>query len=577
MRIAGHGASRGNALGRARVRLPHALDVAEQRIGAAQIPEELERLHLAVNAAREEMHGLRQRLHGALAKEVGEFLDLHALLLDDPELLHGLDELIRTGRYSADYALRLQRDRLATVFDAMEDAYLKSRMDDLDHVIGRIHAFLQKRQPDSAGLAGEILVCENVAPSELAQLQAQGVVGIVTSAGSALSHSAILARSLHLPLVVGVADALQKINDGDVLIVDGVRGAVIVEPTPDDLRDYRTRVRDQARLQRGLGKLRSKPSRTRDGVDIVLLANAESRDDVARAHALGADGLGLYRTEFLFLQRDALPDEEEQFRTYRDAVLGMSGRPVTIRTLDLGADKADRTGLTMSNEQNPALGLRGVRLSLARPKVSDTQLRALLRASGYGPVRVLLPMISAREEIMAMRRHLKRIAAQLRREGHAIAEQVQLGAMIEVPAAAIALDTFIDAIDFLSIGTNDLVQYLLAADRNNEALGELYSPLHPAVLRLIAQVIATGQAHAKPVAVCGEIAGDPALTPVLLALGLREFSLHPATMLEVRRVIRDTDLQALRLRGPKLLQARDRKGIERWSRDAGPGTRDPGT
>ncbi len=564
VRIAGHGASRGNALGRARVRLPHALEVAEQRIGAAQIPEELDRLHRAVDAAREEMHGLRQRLHGALAKEVGEFLDLHALLLDDPELLHGLDELIRTGRYSADYALRLQRDRLATVFDDMEDAYLKSRMDDLDHVIGRIHAFLQKRQPDSEGLAGEILVCENVAPSELAQLQAQGVVGIVTSAGSTLSHSAILARSLHLPLVVGVADALQNINDGDVLIIDGTQGAVLVDPTPDDLRDYRSRVREQAKLQRSLGKLRSKPSRTRDGVDITLLANAESRDDVTRAHALGADGLGLYRTEFLFLQRDALPDEEEQFHTYRDAVLGMSGRPVTIRTLDLGADKADRTGLTMSNEENPALGLRGVRLSLARPKVSDTQLRALLRASAYGPVRVLVPMVSTREELLAMRRHLKRIAAQLRRDGHAIAEQVQLGAMIEVPAAALALDTFIDTIDFLSIGTNDLVQYLLAADRNNEAVAALYSPLHPAVLRLIAQVIATGQAHGKPVAVCGEIAGDPALTPMLLALGLREFSLHPATMLEVRQVIRDTDLQTLRQRGAKLLQARDRKGIERW-------------
>ncbi|MBB5942595.1 phosphoenolpyruvate--protein phosphotransferase [Xanthomonas sp. 3307] len=564
VRIAGHGASRGNALGRARVRLPHALEVAEQRIAAAQIPEELDRLHRAVDAAREEMHGLRQRLHGALAKEVGEFLDLHALLLDDPELLHGLDELIRTGRYSADYALRLQRDRLATVFDDMEDAYLKSRMDDLDHVIGRIHAFLQKRQPDSEGLAGEILVCENVAPSELAQLQAQGVVGIVTSAGSTLSHSAILARSLHLPLVVGVADALQKINDGDVLIIDGTQGAVLVDPTPDDLRDYRSRVREQAKLQRSLGKLRSKPSRTRDGVDITLLANAESRDDVTRAHALGADGLGLYRTEFLFLQRDALPDEEEQFHTYRDAVLGMSGRPVTIRTLDLGADKADRTGLTMSNEENPALGLRGVRLSLARPKVSDTQLRALLRASAYGPVRVLVPMVSAREELLAMRRHLKRIGAQLRRDGHAIAEQVPLGAMIEVPAAALALDTFIDVIDFLSIGTNDLVQYLLAADRNNEAVADLYSPLHPAVLRLIAQVIATGQAHGKPVAVCGEIAGDPALTRMLLALGLREFSLHPATMLEVRQVIRDSDLQTLRQRGAKLLQARDRKGIERW-------------
>ncbi|MEQ4576268.1 MAG: phosphoenolpyruvate--protein phosphotransferase [Gammaproteobacteria bacterium] len=568
-RLRGHGASRGTALGRARVRLPHALEVTEQRIPANRVESELERLHRAVDLARDEMHQLRERLHGALVREVGEFLDLHALLLDDPELLFGLDELIRTGRYSADYALRLQRDRLAAVFEGMEDAYLKSRMDDLDHVIGRIHAFLHKRAPDLKGVAGEILVCDNVAPSELAQLQSQGVVGIVTSAGSALSHSAILARSLHLPLVVGAADALQKVNDGDVLIVDGGSGQVIVDPTPADLRDYRERLRELAKEQRELGRLRSKPTRTRDEVDITLLANAESAEDVARAHALGAGGLGLYRTEFLFLQRDELPDEQEQFERYRDAVLGMSGRPVTIRTLDLGADKADRTGLVLGDEENPALGLRGVRLMLARPAVARTQLRAILRASGYGPVRMLIPMVSAREEIVQLRRKIKRLAAQLREEGHEIAEHVPLGAMIEVPSAALALETFIDKVDFLSIGTNDLVQYLMAVDRNHEGLGELYSPLHPALVRLLAQVIATAQAHDTPVAVCGEIAGDPHLVPMLLALGLREFSLHPATLLEVRRAIRGRHLGKLLALAPKLLRARDRKDIEKWLESAG--------
>ncbi|MFT4248933.1 MAG: phosphoenolpyruvate--protein phosphotransferase [Pseudomonas sp.] len=562
--LRGHGASRGSALGRARVRLPHALEVNEQRIPANRVEEELDRLHRAVELAREEMRQLRERLHGALVREVGEFLDLHALLLDDPELLFGLDELIRSGRYSADYALRLQRDRLAAVFEGMEDAYLKSRMDDLDHVIGRIHAFLQKRQPEAKGVAGEILVSDNVAPSELAQLQSQGVVGIVTSAGSALSHSAILARSLHLPLVVGAAEVLQKVNDGDVLIVDGGSGQVIVDPTPSDLRDYRERLRELAKEQRELGRLRSKPTRTRDEVDIMLLANAESAEDVAGAHALGASGLGLYRTEFLFLQRNELPDEQEQFERYRDAVLGMSGRPVTIRTLDLGADKADRTGLVLGDEENPALGLRGVRLMLARPAVAKAQLRAILRASGYGPVRILVPMVSAREEIVQLRRLIKRLAAQLREEGHEIAEQVPLGAMIEVPAAALALETFIDKVDFLSIGTNDLVQYLMAVDRNHEGLGELYSPLHPALLRLLAQVIATAQAHATPVAVCGEIAGDPRLVPMLLALGLREFSLHPAMLLEVRRAIRGRRLDELLALAPKLLRARDRKDIEKW-------------
>jgi len=365
-------------------------------------------------------------------------------------------------------------------------------------------------------------------------------------------------------LVVGASAVLQKVNDGDVLIVDGASGEIVLDPGPADLRQYRARQRELAREQRELGRLRGKPTRTIDGVEITLLANAESAEDVTQAHALGARGLGLYRTEFLFLQRNQLPNEDEQFRIYRDTVLGMSGRPVTIRTLDLGADKADRTGLVMGSEENPALGLRGVRLSLAKPKVSDTQLRAILRASGYGPIRILIPMLTTREEIMAVRRRLSRLAALLRNEGHEISDTIQVGAMIEVPAAAFALDTFIDQVDFLSIGTNDLVQYLLAADRNNEAVSELYSPLHPAVLRLLAHVIDTAQRNDTPVAVCGEIAGDARMTALLLALGLTEFSLHPGTLLEVRRAIRGLDLTALRAQAPQLLAARDRRGIERW-------------
>jgi phosphotransferase system enzyme I (PtsI) len=342
----------------------------------------------------------------------------------------------------------------------------------------------------------------------------------------------------------------------------------VVNPDPEDLRRYRERLRDAAREARELGRLRSKPSRTRDGVDIALWANAESLEDVANAHALGASGVGLYRTEFLFLQRRELPGEDEQFQVYRDLVLGMSGRPVTIRTLDLGADKADRTGLVVSDEDNPALGLRGVRLSLAHTGVFDTQLRAILRASAYGPVRILVPMVSSREEILEVRRRLRRAALQLRKQGLEIAEQVDVGAMIEVPAAAIALHAFVDVVDFVSIGTNDLVQYLLAADRNNEALGELYSPLHPGVVRLLRHVISVGTEHKVPVAMCGEIAGDATLAPMLLALGLREFSLHPATLLELRKAIRDVDLGALQTRAAKLLQARDRAGIERWLKTA---------
>ena len=565
--LTAHGASRGSVLGRARVRLPHVLEVAEAHV--EDVEAELARLHDAIHVVRGEMRVLQERLQGALASDVGEFLDLHALLLDDPELLQGLDTLIRTGHYTADYALRLQRDRIAGVFAGMDDAYLRSRIDDIDQVIGRLHAALHRREADSGGVAGEILVTDSIAPTELLQLQAQGVMAVVTAGGSMLSHSAILARSLHLPLVVGATKALQKINDGDVLVVDGGTGLIIREPDAIDLRAHRTRAREYARERKQLNRLRREPSRTLDGVDIKLWANAESREDVAEAHALGAAGVGLYRTEFLFLNSAQLPDEEAQFRAYRDVVLGMTGRTVTIRTLDVGADKADRTGLALPNEPNPALGVRGVRLSLLRDALFETQLRAMVRASGYGPIRILVPMVSCREEMVSVRAMLKRVVADLQREGHAMAEGIPLGAMIEVPSAAIALPGFIGLLDFLSIGTNDLVQYLLAVDRNNESLGDLYTPLHPAVLRMLHGIVALANRRSKSVSVCGEMAADPVLAPLLLALGLNELSLHPATLLEVRRAIRGCDFGALRANAPALLRAHDRKGIAKWMRAFG--------
>jgi phosphotransferase system enzyme I (PtsI) len=546
------------------VRLPHALQIAEQRIPEPQVETELAQLHGAIASVRAELHGLRAQLHGALAAEVGEFLDLHSLLLDDPELLHGLDDLVRRQQFSADYALRVQRDRLAGVFEAMDDPYFRSRVEDIDQVIGRIHAALHRRDCELRGFAGEVLVADSVAPAEMAQLQAQGVVAIVTTGGSPLSHSAILARSLHIPLVVDAPDALERINDGDALIVDGGDGRIVVEPGAEDLRRHRAREREHARERRELARLRREPTRTRDGVDIRLFANAESREDVAEAYALGAAGIGLYRTEFLFLQRKALPDEDEQFRTYRDVVMGMNDRPVTIRTLDVGADKMDRTGLALRDEPNPALGLRGVRLSLARRPLLETQLRALLRASAYGRIRLLVPMVTCREEIMQVRAEVRRVTAELRAQGHEIAEDVPLGVMIEVPAAALALPAFVRDVDFIALGTNDLVQYLLATDRNHEGLGRLYTPMHPAVIRVLRDVIRIAQRARRPVSVCGEMAAAPDYAPLLLALGLTDFSLHPGTMLEVRRRVRACDLSALQAKAPALLRARDREGLERW-------------
>ncbi|MBS0464145.1 MAG: phosphoenolpyruvate--protein phosphotransferase [Proteobacteria bacterium] len=563
--LAGQGASRGIALGRARLRIAHAADTREQVIEHAQVEAEVARLHCALDAARGELNALRERLHGALAHELGEFLDIHALILDDPELLNGLDVLVRTGHYGAEYALKLQRDKLVAVFEGMDDPYFRSRREDIEHVVGRVRAALHRGTGEApAGIAGEILVAESVGPAELAQLQARGVTAIVTAGGSTLSHTAILARSLHMPLVVSAHEALAQIDEGAALMVDGSSGEVICEPDAGDLRRFRVRRQELARERRGLQKLRRAETRTRDGVEIRLYANAESRQDVAQAHALGAAGIGLYRTEFLFLQRHQLPDEEEQFRAYRDLVLGMTGRPATIRTLDLGADKADGAGVALASEPNPALGLRGVRLSLARLPLFATQLRAILRASGYGALRILVPMVSCREEMVAVRALIAELARELRTEGHEIADQFEIGAMIEVPAAALALAGLADQLDFISIGTNDLMQYTLAADRGNDAIAGLYSPLHPAFVRLLREVIAVGGKHDLPVAVCGEMAGDARYTRLLLALGLTDFSLHPSTLLEVRQAVRESDLQALRRRARSLLRAKDRAQIERW-------------
>ncbi len=553
-------------LGRARLEQPSQVIVDERRLDAEEVEAEVSRLQTALHQVRDELKLLRDKLHGALAHEVGEFIVAHSMILEDPELTSGLFELIREGNH-ASAALKTQRDRLIAVFETIDDPYLRSRSEDIDHVIGRVQEALARdttlAERKIAARVGEILISNSVAPSELAQLTEQGVLGIVTTGGSALSHSAILARSMRIPMVIGAHDALSRICDDDLVLVDGDRGEAIVHPTAQDLARYRQYLRDAIRDARALLRYKDVQTRTSDGVEIHLYANAELAADVAQTRALGAAGIGLYRTEFLFLQRRELPDEEEQFTAYRDLVIGMSGLPVTIRTLDLGADKADSTGLALEHEPNPALGVRGVRLSMLRPDLFTTQLRAMLRASAFGPIRILVPMVISTEEIIAVRTLIDYCAKQLRASGHEIADHFDLGAMIEVPAAAISLPTLIKHLDFAAIGTNDLVQYTLATDRNNDALGPLYDPLHPAVLKLLAQTLAIGKRHKKPISLCGEIAGDTLYTRLLLALGLTEFSMHPGSLLEVRQQITQCDHAKLRKQCGALLRATTRAGIER--------------
>ncbi len=571
--IGGISAARGMALGRARLLRPSQIRLDERPLGENEVEAEVERLRLALQHTREELKALRDKLHGALAREVGEFIDAHSLILDDPELTEGLYTLIRKGRYRAGVALKMQRDRLAAAFDAIDDPYFRSRREDIDHVIGRVQAVLHRdttpAERQIASRVGTILVGDAIAPAEVAHLTEAGVLGLVVTGGSALSHSAILARSLRLPMVVGAREALERLTDDDLLLIDGGTGEIVAHPTAQDLIRYRQFQREQARSLDQLARFKHAPSQTVDGIHIHLFANAEMPADLAQARACGAEGVGLYRTEFLFLQRRELPDEEEQFTAYRNVVLAMAGAPVTIRTLDLGADKADATGLTLAAEPNPALGVRGVRLALRWPAVFATQLRAILRASAFGPVRILVPMVTSADELVAVRAAIESGARELRSAGHEIADHYELGAMIEVPAAAIALPTLTRHLDFIAIGTNDLTQYLLAADRNNDALGELYDPLHPAVLKLLAQIIATGKRTNKPVTLCGEMAGDARCAPLLIALGLTGFSMHPSSLLEVRQAVATCDHARLRRLAPRLLRAQSKAGIERVLANSG--------
>lgn len=559
-------AAHGMALGRARLVQPSRYAVDTRPLGEDEIEAEVQLLHQALDTARIELRELRDRLHGALAREVNEFIDAHSLLLDDSELLRGLDDLIRVGRYRSGAALKKQRDRLSAVFDAMDDPYLRSRKEDVEQVINRVISALQRQTSSEerklAARVGEILIADSIAPADMAQLAGNGLLGVVASSGSAYSHSAILARSLGLPMLVGTRDALSNVHDEDLILLDAETGEAIVHPAAQDLSRYRTWQRDAAIEGRRLAKLANAPTRTRDGADIILLANAETPVDVATARTRGADGVGLYRTEFLFLKHKRLPSEDEQFIAYRDVVMGMGGRPVTIRTLDLGADKADAAGLTLRGEDNPALGVRGVRLSLRYPSIFTTQIRAILRAACYGPVRVLVPMVTQPDELIAVRTLFKLARQELKRENVDLPEKLPLGAMIEVPAAAINVRALLEYCDFLAIGTNDLAQYVLAADRGNDALENIYNPLQPALLRLLSYVISAGRRAKKPVSLCGEIAGDVNFTALLLALGLDEFSMHPTQILPVRDRLATLDRSDLRRNLPRVLRAHTHEQVQ---------------
>ncbi len=553
--------SRGVAIGRAVLVASSRVDVAHYFVAIEQAEEEIGRLRSARDAVAQELTTLKRDLPPEAPQELAALLDVHLMLLHDDAITEATKAWIVDRHYNAEWALSAQLEVLARQFDEMEDAYLRERKADVEQVVERLLLAMAAQGKGGAaaasalampGLPGEhplVLVANDVAPADMLQFKRSIFTGFVTDVGGRTSHTAIVARSLDIPAVVGAREASHLIRQDDWVIIDGDAGVVIVNPSPIVLEEYRFRQR-QSELERArLDRLRHTPAITLDGEAVELLANIELPDDAAVALAAGAMGVGLFRSEFLFMNRGgSLPTEDEQFEAYRAAVVAMRGLPVTIRTVDIGADKPlermSAQELRHEHGLNPALGLRAIRWSLSEPGMFRQQLRALLRASAFGRVRVLIPMVAQMSEIHATLEALARVKQQLDDAGRPYGS-IELGAMVEVPAAALMIDRLLQHFDFVSIGTNDLIQYTLAIDRADEAVSHLYDPWHPAVLQLLYQTIQAALAAGRGVSVCGEMAGDPMFTELLLGMGLRSFSMHPARIAAVKQRVLRSDVRAV--------------------------------
>ena len=563
--IHGLAVARGIAIGRAVLVASSRVDVAHYFIESAQIDGEMLRLVHARDAVHAELQALHDTLPKDSPPELAAILEVHLMLLHDEMLAEGVTHWVKDRLYNAEWALTSQLDVVARQFDEMDDPYLRERKGDLEQVVERLLRHMkgeahvvphvaskrsgQSRQQDlqledSMGVP-LVLVAHDLSPADMLQFKQSVFAGFVTDVGGKTSHTAIVARSLDIPAVVGARTSSQLVRQDDWIIIDGDAGVVIVNPSPIILAEYGFKQR-QAEVERErLSRLRHTPAVTLDGQRVELLANIEMPEDSPAALGVGAVGVGLFRSEFLFMGRvGSLPDEEEQYQAYRRAVEGMQGLPVTIRTVDIGADKPLDRAHKDEAHLNPALGLRAIRWSLADPAMFLTQLRAVLRAAAYGQVHLLIPMLAHAREIKQTLALLNQARAQLDARGESFGP-LKVGAMIEVPAAALSVKMFLQHFDFLSIGTNDLIQYTLAIDRADESVAHLYDPLHPAVLRLLADTIAECRAQGKGVSVCGEMAGDPTLTRLLLGLGLRSFSMHPTQILAVKQEVIRADASRL--------------------------------
>ena len=572
--VHGQAVSRGIAIGRAVIVASSRMDVAHYFVTTEQVPAEIERLRSARNAVAEEIERVQHSL-GALGSndahpELSALLDVHLMLLQDEQLTSGVKHWIVERHYNAEWALTSQLEVIARQFDEMEDPYLRERKADLEQVVERMLRVMRGMeslvvtgaQPgthDSSNDVPLVLIAHDLSPADMLQFKQSVFAGFVTDVGGKTSHTAIVARSMDIPAVVGARSASHLIAQDDWVIIDGDAGVVVIDPSPVLLAEYGFKQRQGEVERERLSRLKNTPAVTLDGQKIELLANIEQPEDAVAALKAGAVGVGLFRTEFLFMGRNGkLPDEEEQYQAYRRAVEGMQGLPVTIRTVDVGADKPLDRGASRAVDDylNPALGLRAIRWSLADPAMFLAQLRAILRAAAHGAVNLLVPMLAHASEIRQTLALVQRAREQLDARGQ-VYGAVRLGAMIEVPAAALTIPLFLRHFDFLSIGTNDLIQYTLAIDRADEAVSHLYDPVHPAVLQLLAGTIAQARAQGKGVSVCGEMAGDVAMTRLLLGLGLRSFSMHPSQILAVKQQILRCDTAKLATWAQSVLVAED--------------------
>ena len=562
--IHGVGVSNGIAIGHAHLVSHALLEVVHYQVPKHLVEQEIARFDQAVQTVKTDLETVKGQLPSRSPAELSSFINTHLMILNDHTLSEDPKQIIRKEQSNAEWAIKQQLESIVEQFEQIEDEYLRERKHDVIQVVERVIKVLLGRPSQVPVLEQEkaiILVAHDISPADAIQFKHHHFAAFVTDVGGATSHTAILARSLNIPSIVALQRARSLIRDGELLIVDGAQGVLIVDPDKDTLAEYKLKQEQWEIEQQKLKRIKSNKAVTLDGTHIDLYANIEVPEDVVQVKAVGAAGIGLYRTEFLFMNRRDVPSEEKQFGAYRSVAEALDGKPVTIRTLDLGADK-EMNSDTERTCTNPALGLRAIRLCLAEPQLFHTQLRAILRASAFGNIQILIPMLSSINELKQTLLLLNRAKNSLRQAKIAFDENIQVGGMIEIPAAALCAEAFAKELDFLSIGTNDLIQYSLAIDRTDDSVSHLYDPVHPAVLQLVEMTIKAGKKLGKKVSVCGEMAGDTKLTRLLLGFGLRQFSMHPSHILMVKRQVLQSDIAKLSATSRKILACQDSEKIE---------------